>query len=219
MDKLILEEAEAQGTPLDLELIKTAFEQDPKGAADSHVIETLFSITDFLKFKELMVAFKSSKLYVQDISFSGLVRQVDVPLLKAALIEDAKTLHEYNDEDIWDIYSKIDEDKIIYKTKKVQKLNEKLKSFKIETEVFKFIFRIKNIKLDNVVRFLANAALSKKVLMEDVKGMIGKFDVIHTVPNDWQISYMIMNIPILTARDSCILEVLQETSMDGKKAY
>jgi len=56
MDNLMETTAKSLGTPIDLKVIKEEFEKDPKAAADSHVIETLFSMTDFIKFKELMIA-------------------------------------------------------------------------------------------------------------------------------------------------------------------
>jgi len=56
MDFLMETTAKTLGTPVDLKFIKEEFKKDPKAAGDSHVIETLFSITDFSRFKELMVA-------------------------------------------------------------------------------------------------------------------------------------------------------------------
>jgi len=56
MDNLIETTAKKLGTTIDLKVIKEKFEKDPKAADDSHIIETLFSMTDFIKFKELMVA-------------------------------------------------------------------------------------------------------------------------------------------------------------------
>lgn len=55
MDKAITDECERQKQTLDLELLTSEFEKNPDGAADNHVIETLFTIIDFHKFKELML--------------------------------------------------------------------------------------------------------------------------------------------------------------------
>jgi len=56
MDKAITDQCKELGLVLDFELLTTEFEKDPESAADNHVIETLFTILDFHKFKELMLA-------------------------------------------------------------------------------------------------------------------------------------------------------------------
>lgn len=56
MDNLITEISAKLELTLDFELLTSEFEKNPDGAADNHVIETLFTILDFHKFKELMIA-------------------------------------------------------------------------------------------------------------------------------------------------------------------
>mmetsp|Transcript_42886 Transcript_42886/g.36051 ORF Transcript_42886/g.36051 Transcript_42886/m.36051 type:complete len:84 (+) Transcript_42886:159-410(+) len=68
MDNLIETTAKKLGSPVDLRVIKEEFEKDPKAAGDSHIIETLFSMTDFIKFKELMVAYQTQKIDVHNPS-------------------------------------------------------------------------------------------------------------------------------------------------------
>jgi len=58
MDNAITDQCTKLNLALDFELLTTEFEKDPDSAADNHVIETLFTILDFHKFKELMLAYK-----------------------------------------------------------------------------------------------------------------------------------------------------------------
>lgn len=55
MDNAISNECVRQGLSLDFELLTKEFEKNSDAAADNHVIETLFTILDFHKFKELML--------------------------------------------------------------------------------------------------------------------------------------------------------------------
>lgn len=57
-DKLIDEECTKLSIKLDLEQIQTEFEKNPDIIKDNHVVDTLFSILDFNKFKDMMIAFK-----------------------------------------------------------------------------------------------------------------------------------------------------------------
>jgi hypothetical protein len=45
-----------------MELIQKEFESNPAAVKDHHVVDTLFSLLDFNKFKEMMLAFKSDSL-------------------------------------------------------------------------------------------------------------------------------------------------------------
>lgn len=57
-DKLIDEECSKLSIKLDLELIQKEFEKNHEIIKDNHVVDTLFSILDFNKFKDMMIAFK-----------------------------------------------------------------------------------------------------------------------------------------------------------------
>jgi len=56
MDALI--EECGRDTKLDVQLVYNEFESQSALVKDTHVLDTLFSILDFLKFKEMMLAFQ-----------------------------------------------------------------------------------------------------------------------------------------------------------------
>jgi len=63
MDTLIDKECVAKGFTLDFGVIKEYFQREDSNddPIDSHVMDTLASMLDFLKFKEMMLAFKAKE--------------------------------------------------------------------------------------------------------------------------------------------------------------
>lgn len=91
MDRLIDEGVEKEGKTLDFTLIKSTFESKTETVNDQHVIDTLFSILDFQKFKEMMLAFKLNKI---DVKGTSTIEEFtdDWAELRAKLKEDAYIL-------------------------------------------------------------------------------------------------------------------------------
>lgn len=111
MDETIEKECEKQGLKLDLGTLTSEFEKDPKGAADNHTIETLYTIVDFHKFKELMLAYKDKdKLEAAaTVSATGVV---DTDEVMKQLKEDALVLVGTKDSDMWELHTKVSDQRI-----------------------------------------------------------------------------------------------------------
>ena len=74
-DKLIEDESANLGFKLDLELIQKAFTENPEVVKDDHVVDTLFSMLYFNKFKALMLNFKRESQ--QTVASANVVDTVD----------------------------------------------------------------------------------------------------------------------------------------------
>jgi len=111
MDKLINEICAKLGLTLDFELLTSEFEKNPDGAADNHVIETLFTILDFHKFKELMLAYQNlDETSTQDSTNpSQSVTNDEISSQLELMVEDGRTLLNSGDLEIWKLHTKIEE--------------------------------------------------------------------------------------------------------------
>lgn len=160
MDNAITEQCTKLNLTLDFELLTTEFEKDPDGAADNHVIETLFTILDFHKFKELMLAYKQHDEQENNGNKTNVNENIshntddDIGSQLEQMVEDGKILLESGDKDIWKLHTKIaDKQRTCYQSKDLSVLQTKLKIFKLKNSIWKFDVIMKDMDYNKIVRF------------------------------------------------------------------
>lgn len=155
MDETISEECSNQGLNLDFELIKSEFEKNPNGAADNHVVETLFTILDFQRFKELMVAYnKKDEIDTTVSTTTTLTNDTnDIDVMVDSLISDGKVLLDSKDSDIWKIHTKVSDSRVAYQSTSTESVQSKLKLMNIKNKIWKFDIILPNIQYDKIKKF------------------------------------------------------------------
>jgi len=152
MDQQITDQSTKQGLNLDFELLKNEFENNPDGAADNHVIETLFTILDFHKFKHLMLAYKDKENYVVELD-STTNHYPDLDNTHHQLIEDGIALLGTKDSDIWKLHTKVGINRECYQSKDIKSIQPLLKVIKLKNSVWKIDIIMKDINYNKINRF------------------------------------------------------------------
>lgn len=145
MDDAITEECDRQKVSLDFESLKYEFEQNSHSAADNHVIETLFTILDFHKFKELMVAYNSKDAHNEVQQDANGTDKAEIEGLVEKLVQDGKVLLESKDSNIWKVHTKVSEERIAYESKEITHIQPKLQVMQIKNKIWKFDIILPNI--------------------------------------------------------------------------
>lgn len=161
MDKLIEDEIKLLGHELDIDLVKKSFNENPNIAIkDRHLFDTLYSIIDFVKFKELMLAYNSNNI---DKTCSYENTQGNIHEFRKLLIQDGLKLLEGSNEDIWTLYMKNNEKQMVYTTTDNDELQKSMKILDFSNnKLFKFDIIIENVEYEKIVKMRTDFELMKK---------------------------------------------------------
>jgi hypothetical protein len=189
-----------------MELIQKEFESNPKAVKDHHVVDTLFSLLDFNKFKEMMLAFKSDSMKSTNKVNNTIEGGFDT--FHTDLMEDSMNLL-INDTDnaAWKVTHEDTKLKISV-LDDPNKLKYKLKTCPDLSQIRKFSSQFTGVKFDKVKGFIGD--FQKWITCDKLRSQGGpmtwmnKVNEVKRIDESTNIIHFQIDFPVVSGRDVCL---------------